>query len=291
MPVIQLNRHDSLTVPSQGATAGVRTPTGVFVVALLALAMGFATDGAAQTFASAAREKDGAQPILDRAIEAMGGDDLVRKATTLVVTGSSSRATPAGMVKAPTKTYFVYPMAVRSETVIGGATVALVSTQDGAAMITEEGVVDLPESGRHNIERTALRNPFTLLKSRYGRVFSARAVGDAEIAGAPADLVEIVVGRNKMTIAVDRATGRLVQQAYETVGENDEKPVTIVVAYSDYRSLDGRGSYPFRARGTLGDKVVFESEIERMELNVPVEPSLLAAGSGQASAGARVLPR
>lgn len=288
---IQLIEANFSLAPRRATDAGAGWPRLVLAMTCLVVALGIATEGAAQSFYNSAREHDGAKAILDRAIEAVGGDDLVRKATTLVVTGTTSRATSAGMVKSPTKTYFAYPMAVRSETMVGGATVALVSTQEGAAMITEEGVVDLPESGRHNIERTALRNPFTLLKSRYGRAFSARSVGEVEIAGLPADRVEITVGRNKMTIAVDRATGRLVQQSYETVGEADEKPVTLIVSYSDYRTLEGRGSFPFRARGMLGERVVFESEVDRMELNVPIDQSLLVVGSGQASAGARVLSR
>ena len=50
-------------------------------------------------------------------------------------------------------------------------------TPDGAFLDSEAGPQELPESARHTLETSAMRNPVALLKGRRGRMFEAALVG------------------------------------------------------------------------------------------------------------------
>jgi hypothetical protein len=232
--------------------------------------------------AAIAKETAEAAKVLDRAVEAIGGEKVVFQTLTLVVKGESARITASGHVKSPTTTYFSFPMSIRQEIVVEGKTIAMASTPEGAFLESEGGVQELPEAGRHSLEASAMRNPVALLKGRHGRFFEATYAGKERIGETEVDMVDIRIGPNATLLAVD-AQGRMVEQRYDSLSENGRKG-RMVVRFGDFRP-DGGFIYPHKVRAEFDGTSVFEGSVAEVQRDRPLDVRLFAAGLGSASAG------
>jgi len=176
-------------------------------------------------------------------------------------------------------------LSIRHEVVLEGKTMAMASTPEGAFLDTELGALELPESARHTLEMSAMRNPVALLKGRRGRFFEATHAGRERIADADVDLIEIRIGPNTTMIAVD-AKGRMVEQRYELLTETGRKG-KMVVRLEDFRP-NGQFVYPHKIRGELDGMFAFENRVEQVQRDPELDPRMFAAGIGPASAGSPV---
>jgi hypothetical protein len=244
------------------AKQGRFTVSAMLVVALVAPVAGQASAAADQ--------------VLAKAVAAVGGAAVVDGVKTMVVRSRDSRATPAGTADVLTTSYFRYPVMFRQEIEINGGKIAMVSTPNGAFLMGPGQFVELSAAERQNVEVTALRNIVTLLKSRRNQYFALEGVTAASIDGRDVDLLEIAIREERTKIAVDRQNGRIVQQVYQTGDPADPVRDTIVVSYSEFREMTPGLTLPSRARGTREGKVVFDSAIESVAVNVEIAPGLFS---------------
>jgi hypothetical protein len=242
------------------------------IAGILALAVGSAH----------AKETPEAKAVLDRAVAAMGGEKSVYGVKTLVVKGESTRITASGKTTSPATAYFLFPMSVRQEVVIEGKTIAMASNPQGAFLDSEAGPQELPESARHTLETSAMRNPVALLKGRRGRMFEATLAGRERIGDADVDVVEIKIGPNTTMLAVDDK-GRMVEQRYDVLTESGRKG-RMVVRFDDFRR-DGSFFYPHKVRAELDGNFVYENTIAEVKRDLELDPRLFAAGFGPAYTG------
>lgn len=217
-----------------------------------------------------AEESPEARAALDRLTAFMGGERVL-SLRTLVVAGDNRRDTGHGFVDVPTRTYLAFPLSIRQEIVLGGRTLAMAATSGGGTAFTADGADPLPEAARIGLERTGLRNPVSLVKSRLGRDFSASIVGAEAIDGRPADVVRARKFDVETDLVIDRADGRLLETRYTV--ESDGKPRRIVVQHDDWREVAGL-RYPFRSTGREEGRASFELKASRVEVDVPLAAEL-----------------
>jgi len=205
--------------------------------------------------------------IIARAVQGIGGADVLDRIGTISVEGEATRLTPQGMIKTPTRSFVEFPASYRQEIELNGAVVAMASSTDGAYLIAGKSVQALSEAQRQNIEVTALRTPLVLLKTRSNRNFSADADGSGKIGDYEVDFAQVYVGNENMRIAVDKATGRIVQEEFDTRGGAPERSGRMVVTFSDFRKLSNGLTVAHASSGTFEGDVVFTNHIAKIKFN------------------------
>lgn len=214
-----------------------------------------------------------ADDVLARPLAAFGGASVIDGVNTLVIEAENVRHGPAGAATVRTTTYFEFPLNVRHEIELEGRRVAMVSTIDGAVLVTPEGNTDLPPRARAAIEAPAMRNPIALLKARHARQVAYHPRGRAEIAAQAVDRIEMQVGTHRTMLAFDAASGRLVRQSY-TAPPGDDVQGEIVVTYSDYRTTAGKLVYPFASRAEVNGKLMSQTRVLAIRVNERLDPGL-----------------
>jgi hypothetical protein len=214
-----------------------------------------------------------------RAVDAMGGAAAVDDIRSLVIVAENVRHGPEGAIPVRTTTYFQFPYNVRHEMNVGGKRIALVSTLDGAVLVTPEGSVDLSSRARVAVETPAMRNPVALLKSRTSRDVSFAPLGPDRVGDAPVDKVEMKVGPHQTVLVFESSTGRLLQQKYRAA-PGDDVQGDIVVTYADFRSVPGSLVYPFASRAEADGKLRSETRITELRVNERLDSDLFPSPEG-----------
>ena len=227
-----------------------------------------------------------AAQVLDRLLGFMGGEKAVYGIVTLVVSSDSERDTPLGVARVPTRIYYAFPLSVRRESTINGRMIAMASTPtDGGVMFTQSGAAPLEESLRVAMEKSTMRDPVVLLKSRIGRGFTATYVG-AEGGSTPADIVKIAQNENETTLVVARDDGRLVEIRY-ALKDDEGRNRSLVVRFDAWTRHPSGLVYPYRVRGFEQGQQVLEARVRDVQVNVPLAETLFSAGIGPARGGRR----
>lgn len=268
-----MNAHFSITA----VTARVHH---ALVAMLVAVLLSFVQAGPA-----AAGDAKAGAAIIARAVEALGGAPLIDRILTISVTSMASRATPNGILKTPTRSFIEFPAYFRQEIDINGGTIAMASSPEGAFLIAPNMVQPLSDAQRQNVEVTALHNPLVMLKGRKNPLFSADAGGEGTVGTAAVDFVDVYVGNEQMRIAVDKSSGRIVQQEFDTRGGVPERPGRMVVTYSDFRRIPYGIAIAHMSIGRFEGQVVYESAIESVAVNDKLKDALFNPNPSDATAG------
>jgi hypothetical protein len=215
-----------------------------------------------------------ANEILERAVTAMGGADLIDHIETMIVKSRDKRETPAGWVNVQTRSYFRYPAWFRQEIEINGKTVAMATTPTEAYLLTDSSFVELSAADKQSVEVTAMRNLVSVLKSRSIPKFKIASVKADTIDGRAVDEITVWIRDENTAIAIDRATGRVVRQTYFTGDRTDPEKDKIVVSYSDFRREPSGLTIATHAQGKRNGAVVFDSFVESVEVNLRLPPGL-----------------
>ena len=177
------------------------------------------------------------------------------------------RVTPQGAIKTPTRSFVEFPASYRQEIQINGAMVAMASSPDGAFLIAGKAVQPLSDAQRQNIEVTALRSPLVLLKTRRNPQFGADGDGSGKVGEYDVDFAQVYVGSEVMRIAVDKATGRIVQEEFDTRGGVPERAGRMVVTFSDFRKLPNGITVAHASTGKFDGEVAFTNRIASIKFN------------------------
>jgi hypothetical protein len=220
------------------------------------------------------------EAIIARAVDALGGAPLVDRILTLSVTAKATRTTPNGVLKTPTRTFIEFPASFRQEIEINGSIIAMASSPDGAILIAPDHVQPLSDAQRQNLEVTALRIPLVMLKGRRSALFGADANGKGKVGDVEVDFVDVFVGNEQMRIAVEKSSGRILQQEFDTRGGVPERMGRMIVTYSDFRRIPYGITIPHSSVGRFEGEVAFESVIESVRVNDKLKEDLFRAIPG-----------
>lgn len=267
-------RVNHFAISNDGVPRRARLVASATIVALCALT----------SLPLAAQNAKVGTAIVERAVDAIGGASLVDRIATLSVTTSGSRSTPYGKIKVNSRTYIQFPASFRQEVEFNGQTIAMATSPDGAFLIRDEKVQPVSDAQRHNIEVTALHNPLVMLKGRSNNLFSADSGGEGKIGNVDVSFVDVFVGNEQMRIAVDRSTGRIVQQEFETRGGTPERAGRMLVSYTDFRRIPYGITIPHRSTGRFDGDIAFETLIETITVNDKLREEMFLPGATGESA-------
>jgi hypothetical protein len=231
-------------------------------------------------------ESPEARAALDRAGEFMGGTQVVYGMRTLVIASDNTREHDDRNVLVPTRTYYAFPLSVRQEITLNGRTIAMASSPGGGTLFTADGDSPLDHATRLGVERSTMRNPVVLLKSRLGRGFGAEVQGTEVVDGEPVDRLRLTQQDNETVLLIARKDGRPVEIRYDLVAAGGSKR-SVTVRFSDWKTGASGLRYPHVARGREEGKQVFEVVTKSFEVDVPLSETLFSAGSDSAGYGVR----
>lgn len=115
---------------------------------------------------------------------------------------------------------------------------------DGEAAMDVSGGYELPAEPavRDHIVRDYWRHPIALVRERRSARMVVRWAGRDTVAGAPAEVVETAIGGATTSLAIDPATGRVLQARFRGRTSNGHAPMTH--SYGDFRPAGGI-AWPF----------------------------------------------
>lgn len=210
-----------------------------------------------------------ASELLDKAVESMGGE-LVDSIRAFRATGTTVQKTPQGEMQIKATSTYLFPDSLRRELVLPIGIVTVVLTSNGAFADTPQGVMDLPESQREDLEKSVRRSPLMLLRARNEPDFVATVAGSSQVDNTPVELVQIEHQGAITTLGIDPETGRLLQVSYQGTLGMGGAPGEITQNLSDFREVDGL-TYPFSLIGSFNGEQNMSISLEAIEVDPEIE--------------------
>ena len=211
-----------------------------------------------------------AAALLDRAVAAMGGAEVVDRVRALRSRGVATQATPQGELEIQVAQTQVFPDRVRQELTLPMGSITMVLSGEDAFMVGPQGTMDLPGSQAAQMRKSARRDPLALLKMRDDPGFVATALPPVELDGTPLERLQIELAGDVTVVGLDPETGRIRQLSYQEQGPSGVGEV--VETFSDYRDVDGL-SYPFAVAGTFEGEPRSSVKVDEIEVDPEVDES------------------
>ncbi|HEV7894088.1 MAG TPA: hypothetical protein VGP08_25960 [Pyrinomonadaceae bacterium] len=208
--------------------------------------------------------------LVEKAVEAAGGAARVDGLASYQEKGAAGSRQGAAGIK--TALLMLFPGKTRLEQTYQFGTVATVVAPGVGFYVTPRGAGDLLDVQRDAYEDQFMRSPLSILRARRDAEFAA--VGAAKVGGTPVEQVDATVGRVRVRLGIDPATGRILTLAYRGRGSNGALG-QIVRAFSDFRAVGGL-TLPFKTDGVFDGETdpTLTSTAESIVVNADVAPAL-----------------
>lgn len=184
------------------------------------------------------READArGRALLERAAEGFGGAERVDGLRSLLVTVRADYPGRDTVLTAGRTHLWSFPGRYRYEERWGEKPYG--HALDGESGTDVSGEYELPAEPavRDYIVRDYWRHPIALVRERRSDRMVVRWAGRDTVAGTPVEVVETAIGGATTALAVDPATGRVLQARYRGRTANGYAPMT--VEYGDFRPAGG----------------------------------------------------
>jgi zinc protease len=240
------------------------------VAALSTIAARLAYTGA-QVAPETGRAAAQASALLDRAIEAKGGLERLRKVKTIVVRQTVSADNGGQPIRFETTNYIQYPDRFRTETQVPDG--VNVQVFDGTHVWAKDrqGVRETPDIVARDARTTLRRDPIAMLVAIKAGALSARALPDVKDAhGRVHSALEVSApDLDPIVLLIDPSSGQITKQTF--VADAPGRPI-IEEELSDYRDVDGV-QIAFHATRKNGNQTI-ERSVTDIQINGPVDPAL-----------------
>jgi hypothetical protein len=221
---------------------------------------------------AAAQGDRSAASLLDRAVAALGGPASVDAVKGLELKGTGTRRVQGNDLPVATTARYFFPDRSYQELKLPMGIMKTVAGPREAFIVAGEGALPLPDAERQAMLKQLNRNLVAILQARKKPGFSARVTGPATVEGKAVQLVRIDTGSDTMTLAIDPASGHILQSTAES-GGGATPAGTLVVTYSDYRPA-GPLVYPFKAVATFAGQPAFTSQLDTVVVNPRLDEAL-----------------
>ncbi len=214
-----------------------------------------------------------AEAVLQRAIQAKGGAERLRRIHTVVMHGTVTVRSPQP-IEARTTSYIEYPERFRQDAQLPHGDVTQVYA-DGQAWIKDSsGVREVTAQQRDSLRSNASRDILSLLlKAADGRL-TVRLIAPSPGQAAIVDTLQMS-GENlsPVELMIDRASGMVIAERYVVEQPGAIGKVPTEERYSDYRTVDGV-QVAFKTTVRRGEAVILERTLTDLQLNVPLDETL-----------------
>ncbi len=215
---------------------------------------------------------DPAAALISKAVTAMGGAPAVDSVTSLELKGKGTRRVQANDLPVTTIARYFFPDRSYQELQLPMGTMKTVVGPKEAFIVAGEGSLPLPDAERLSLLKLMNRNLVAVLQARTRPGFAASVTGAGTVEGTAVQLVKVDTASDTVTLAIDPATGHILQSSSESGGGTSAKG-TLVVTYADYRKV-GSLSYPFKATGTFSGQPAFTSQLDSVVVNPKLDEAM-----------------
>ncbi len=222
-----------------------------------------------------------AAALLSKAVDAAGGAERLTSVEALGIDASASLKGPMGQMTLKTHGLLALSGSVRQEIETPMGQMVMVLSPDGAFVTSPQGTQPMPASRVDGLRKGLWRNPISLLRAYAERAggggegFSATASGSDTVGDTPVELVETEVDDVVTTLAIDPATGRLLQLRYQGNGPQGA-PGEVHDTFSDFREVDGL-FYPFSTVSSFAGEDESSVTVETLQVNPEIPADAFAA--------------
>jgi hypothetical protein len=215
-----------------------------------------------------------ARALLDRAVTAKGGADVLRRIRTLRATSRSMYPADIGGGETAVTTFLAYPDRMRVETRAGGS--VMIQGFDGAhAWIGDaRETLDVPAEAARGIEASLRRDTVALLLAALDGRLRTRLLPDIrDEDGTVYHALEVSDLRlDPIVLHIDPVSGLVMRQTY--VGRGPGAPL-VEERFEDYRVVHGV-AMAFAASVRSGGRTIVERRVTDIQVNPPLDPRLFS---------------
>jgi zinc protease len=214
-----------------------------------------------------APQADDTRRLIEKAIDAKGGLELLRSIKTVRSDSEMIFATPAGEAKVTATAYVRYPGQFRVDA-HGPDGLRIQTFDNGSAWVGDgKEVEDAPPMIVRAMEASVQRDTVALLLALNDKKIPGKRLGDVQVEGKAMPALEVQLHRaGRVVLVFDPATGLLAQQRY---GGDAGEPAT-EERFTDYRQVQGL-QIAHRAILKRENNPPVERLVRTFEINVPIE--------------------
>jgi hypothetical protein len=211
--------------------------------------------------------------LIAKATAAFGGERAVDSVKALELHGTGSRRVQGNDLPVTTTARYFFPDRSYQELQLPMGTMKTVVGPREGFIVAGEGSLPLPDTERQALLRLMNRNLVAVLQARTRPGFTATVSGTGTVDGKAVEMVKVDTGSDTITLAIEPATGLILQTTSESGGGGSSPAGTLVVTYSDYRKA-GPIVYPHAATGTFSGQPAFTSKLDRVVVNPKLDEAL-----------------
>jgi zinc protease len=210
--------------------------------------------------------------VLDPAVAAAGGLEALRGVKTVRATARTVMQTPAGPMRATTRTYVEYPGRMRVDATLPSGEVVQAYIDGQAWLRDPAGIRDAPTPMRDEFAQGLRRDWIALFLAVADNRVLGRVLPDEKgLAGRPLRVVELwSEGLSPTRVAIDAETRLIAWVSYQTGGQGGR--VTVKESFDDYRDVTGI-RIPFTAVVRRDNAVLLERTLTDVQINVTIPPT------------------
>jgi len=218
-------------------------------------------------FSASPSQLEEGRELIEIAIEAFGGEKILDGIRTLVIEAKVQNGMEGGGgAVLEVTTSIEFPNRFRREAKTPEGSLVTVVTPDDSFVIVVDTLFDLSDYERFRLEDSILHHPIPLLKTRKDPTFRAISREPAEVDGSSTQLVDVEVMAKKTILALEEATGRILETRFTVVSETGGVPQSVVVRFSDFREVDGL-VFPFSGSMTVDGVEIVSTSITHVTVN------------------------
>ena len=204
--------------------------------------------------------------LIAKAVESLGGESKLDHLVSFQrkdVRGNEVRNT----------LLLAFPDSLRQETVRPTFTLVSVVTPAESFFLVNNAANAMPETNRAAIYKELNHELIVLFRSRTRSEFKASVAGNDKVGEVAVERVAVELADFTTTLAIDPATGRVLNQTYHGRGPGGVLG-DIAISYSDFRSVEGL-SLPFKMTATFDGQPfpALSATIETITINGQIDPA------------------
>jgi hypothetical protein len=213
-----------------------------------------------------------ADEVIAKYVKAMGGKEQLARITSVY---TESKADIMGM-ESVQKTTILNGKGYKTEIEIMGSVITTCITETGGWSINpmqgSGSAEDMPEAQYNEAkDQIFIGAPFTVWPDKG---YTAELLGDEAVGSVNAIKVKLTAPDSTSAVYFfDPGSGYLIKSVSQ--GDMQGQTVENITSYSDYRQIDGY-TLPYKVTMNMGGMFELASEVTKVEVNKPVDPTFFA---------------
>ena len=210
--------------------------------------------------------------LFAKMVAACGGAEAYAAIESYVTKGDLTVTTPQGEMKVATTTTCVLPDKLQQVITLPMGEIKQVLSKDEAWMVTSQGIADMPESQRKEMQARLFRDWTNLFRKTDAEDLRVQYLGAGEVNGTKAEIISVSEGEDRtVKLFLDAESFIPVKQAYK--GMTMTGPADLEELYFEVRDISGI-KLPHAAVINANGKKYIEWKVTDTKFNTEIDMSM-----------------